>query len=234
MDLSFVIPAHNEAAELPATLTQLHRTLHALDIAPMRGQIIVVNDASTDATAAIARQHGAAVVHVDKRQIAAVRNAGARQASGEVLIFLDADTRLPARTLSHALNQLKQRDIVGGGARVTFDAPVAWFARLGLLTWNTYSQLTREAAGCFIFTRRDAFEAVGGFDENYFASEELILSRALKTQGRFVVLHDPVVTSARKAIGYNSWQQFRLVLRLIAGYPHAVKQREGLEFWYDK
>src|SRR5688572_21460895 len=91
--ISFIIPAYNE--EL-----LLGRTLRALDDAA-RGlgepfEIIVVDDASTDRTADVAREHGARVVSVNRRQIAATRNAGAREASGELLFFIDADTVVTA------------------------------------------------------------------------------------------------------------------------------------------
>jgi hypothetical protein len=89
--LSFVVPAHNEEHELPETLRAIRR---AADSAKESYELIVVDDASTDSTAAIAQQFGARIVPVNRRQIAAVRNAGARESRGEILFFVDADTQI--------------------------------------------------------------------------------------------------------------------------------------------
>src|SRR3982751_6887760 len=89
--ISFVVPAYNEENELPSTLAAIH---HAASGAEQPYEIIVVNDASTDATPEIAVRAGAKVLRVDRRQIAAARNAGGRTAQGEYLFFVDADTRI--------------------------------------------------------------------------------------------------------------------------------------------
>jgi GT2 family glycosyltransferase len=88
------------------------------------------------------------------------------------------------------------------------------------------------APGCFFFARRDAFERVGGFDERYYASEEIHLSRALKRAGRFVILPDKVLTSARKAEHYSMWRSLWLMLRIA--HPGSLRSREGLDFWYTR
>lgn len=94
--ISFVIPAHNEAALIGRTISALHESARAMG-EPY--EVIVADDASTDRTGAIAREHGARVVAVSFRRIAATRNAGAREATGELLFFVDADTVVPARAL---------------------------------------------------------------------------------------------------------------------------------------
>src|SRR5690606_32053674 len=93
---SIIIPAHNEEAALVATLDRLIESANMLN-EPY--EIIVVDDDSSDGTAAIAQQRNAQVVSVKLRQIAAVRNAGAKHASGTYLIFVDADTLVPEPTL---------------------------------------------------------------------------------------------------------------------------------------
>src|SRR5690349_7930964 len=82
--LSFIVPAHNEQACLPRTLRAIHEA--ASDVGQPY-EVIVVDDASTDATAGIARQNDAIVVSVNHRQIAATRNSGARAAKGDRLFF---------------------------------------------------------------------------------------------------------------------------------------------------
>jgi hypothetical protein len=86
--LSYFFPAHNEEALLGRTLAALHESARELS-EPY--EVVVANDASTDRTGQIALEHAARVVAVDRRQIAATRNAGAQAAMGELLIFVDAD-----------------------------------------------------------------------------------------------------------------------------------------------
>jgi GT2 family glycosyltransferase len=172
-------------------------------------------------------------VAVELRQIAAVRNAGAKAARGDVLVFVDADTLLPADTLLAALAELAA-GAVGGGATVTFDGPTALWARCGLAVFTLGARWLRWTAGCFVFVRRDAFDAVGGFDEHYFAAEELVLSRALKRQGRFVIVRQPVVTSGRKGTTQEMWRFAGVLLRLIFRGGNVLRRREGLGIWYER
>src|SRR4051812_37220387 len=108
--VSFIIPAHNEELWLPRTLSAIHASVRAC---AEPWEIIVVNDASTDRTEEIARQCGATVVNVNYRQIAATRNSGARSASGERLIFVDADTIVAASVVASALRSMN-KGAVGG------------------------------------------------------------------------------------------------------------------------
>src|SRR5450432_2845253 len=101
--LSFIIPAYNEEHELPATLSAIHAAA-AANSEPY--EIIVANDGSTDATAVVAVAAGVRVVTIQRRQIAAARNAGAREARGDILFFVDADTRIASQHVSGALTTL--------------------------------------------------------------------------------------------------------------------------------
>src|SRR5204863_4917548 len=98
--ISLIIPAYNEEALLAGTLRALRA---AADAAGVPYEIIVVDDGSTDRTAAIARAEGARVVSVTLRNIGATRNAGARAATGQLLIFVDADTMVPRDALAGAV-----------------------------------------------------------------------------------------------------------------------------------
>lgn len=228
--ISFIVPAYNEAQCLPATLAALHAAGRALD-EPY--EIVVADDASTDATAAIAQQQGAVVVSLANRQIAATRNAGARVARGDWLVFVDADT-LVNEAVVRAAVQAMRSGAVGGGAGMRFDEPVPAYARCLLRAVVRLFRATGYAAGCFLFCTRDAFVAVGGFDEQYYGAEELVMSRALKRQGRFVVLEEAVVTSARKLRTYSLGETLGLLAGLARHGPQAVKQRAGMAFWYER
>ena len=196
-------------------------------------EVVVVDDDSTDATAAVARASGASVLHVKLRQISAVRNAGARAARGDLLAFVDADTLVPQNVL-RAMLEAVARGAVGGGARVRFEAHgvSAWTRRLSEAgCWLLHR--CGFAGGCFLFARRSAFAAAGGFDERYFASEEIHLKLALAKLGRFAVVPAAVITSGRKLRIFTAGQILRQVLRLaLRGLP-GVRRRDGLEFWYN-
>ncbi len=183
--LSIVIPARDEEGLIAETLSSLRVALEALG---QPTEVIVVDDGSTDRTAAIALEHGARVIPVSIHNIGAVRNAGAREARGDIVIFLDADTRLPAETLRAAWDAMAS-GAVGGGAWVQFDEQTSRGQRLvSSLFCFAWERLFGWAAGCFIFTRREDFVAVGGFDQQYFAAEERFLSEALRTRS---VRHPP-------------------------------------------
>jgi glycosyltransferase involved in cell wall biosynthesis len=227
--ISFIIPAYNEEKYLAPTLESIHAA--AKEVGEPY-EVVVVNDASTDATAAIAERGGARVVTVEKRQIAGTRNAGARASTGDVLIFVDADTRVNGPVVAAALAALRA-GAVGGGAPVRFDRAPRWVSAFMVVFVPLYFRLARWAAGCFIFCTRAAYESASGFDETLNASEEIFFSGALKRLGRFVILEERVTTSARKAEGMSPLSMLWLVLRLAAGGMGSVKKREGaIAFWY--
>ena len=226
--ISVVIPAHNEADYLPYSLRSVLIAMQQIEPAC---ELIVVDDASTDETSRIAAESGAKVVTVDLRQIGAVRNAGARAATGDLLVFLDADTRLPTQTLAAAW-QAHQRGCVGGGCAVDFDTPVPLAARSMLRLWNTLSRTFRWAAGSFLFVRRDAFERIGGFDERFYAAEEIVLSERLKGQGPFTILSNTVTTSARKLESHSLSEHLRVAIVSGLTLGRSLQRRQGLDLWY--
>jgi glycosyltransferase involved in cell wall biosynthesis len=225
--ISIVIPAYNEELLLGATIRALRDAAGALH-EPV--EIIVANDGSTDRTAEIAREHGALVVTVQLRHIAATRNAGARAASGDLLVFVDADTIVPREVLTASVAAVREGHAVGGGAAAKFDSnDPAWGPPLlAFVSWLL--RVCGWAAGCFIFVRRDAFERVGGFDERYFASEEIHLSGALKKQGRFVILRQAVITSGRKGRLFSLSSVFVQFARMLL--PGTWRRRDRLALWY--
>jgi glycosyltransferase involved in cell wall biosynthesis len=226
--LSFIVPAYNEAALLGSTLNAIHAAARALEL-PF--EVIVVDDASTDATAAIARSHGVRVVSVNARKISATRNAGAREARGDGLIFVDADTLLTEPVLRAAVAALRA-GAVGGGCVVHFEGRLPLYGRALIFLVAPLYRALGLAAGCFLFCTRDAFEAVGGFDESLFAAEEAVLSRSLARLGRFVVLRAAVTTSGRKLRGYTATEVMGTLARLALSGGRALRRREGLDLWY--
>jgi len=227
--LSFIIPAHNEEFELARTLGAIRSAVSDVN---QPHEIIVVDDASTDATAEIASEVGATVIPINRRQIAAARNAGGRAAQGEYLFFIDADTRINRAHVSGGIAAL-EGGFAGGGARVAMDGAVPLWGRLLLRGFSLVYFGLNLGAGAFLFTTRRNFDVVGGFDEQYFAGEEVYFSLELKKLGGFKVLREPVVTSARKLRMYSAKDFLPKFFGVIFRGPRGVRSREKLSLWYD-
>lgn len=226
--VTFIIPAHDEEFLIGRTISAISmeaRVIHE----PY--EIIVVDDASTDATAAVAECCGARVLSVHYRQIAAARNAGAAQAQGDLLVFVDADTQVTGAVLAAAVRAMRI-GAIGGGSRARFDEPVPVYGRILAWLWLWVQRFGHFASGCFLFCTRDGFEAAGRFDEGLYAAEDIALSRRLKRLGRFVILREMVVTSGRNIRSHTPFE----VLRIVGGFalhgPEFFKSRHGP--WYSR
>ena len=227
--ISFIVPAYNEEHELSDTLAAIHA---AASGAALPYEIIVVDDASTDATPQIASGAGAKVIPINRRQIAASRNAGGRAAQGEYLFFIDADTRISRAHVSGGIAAL-EGGYAGGSARVAMDGFVPIWGRMLLRGFSSVYFGLNLGAGAFLFTTRRNFDVIGGFDEQYFAGEEVYFSLELKKLGDFKVLREPVVTSGRKLRMYPAKHFLRKFFGVIVRGPRGVRSRAKLSLWYD-
>jgi len=227
--ISFIVPAYNEEHELAATLGAIRTAVSSI---AQTYEIIVVDDASTDATLEIALRAGAKVIAINRRQIAASRNAGARAAQGEYLFFVDADTRINRAHVSGGIAALEE-GYAGGSARVAMDGFVPIWGRILLRGFASLYFGLNLGAGAFLFTTRSNFDVVGGFDEQYFAGEEVYFSLELKKLGGFKVLREPIVTSARKLRMYPAKDFLRKFFGVILRGPRGVRSRAKLSLWYD-
>jgi glycosyltransferase involved in cell wall biosynthesis len=226
--ISFVVPAYNEERLLGRTLAAIHAAVRPLTC-PY--EVIVVDDGSSDETGVVAAAHGARVMRVEYRQIARTRNAGARAAAGQTLIFVDADTVVATPTIRASLGALRD-GAIGGGADVNFDGDLAPWARLTLPVVRAVLRAGQLAAGCYVFCTRDAFDRVGGFDEQLYASEEIAFSRALQRHGRVVIVKEPVVSSGRKLRANSGRDVLRLCGRLARHGTALMRSRDHLSVWY--
>jgi glycosyltransferase involved in cell wall biosynthesis len=224
--ISFIVPAYNEEAELPGTLRALHSAATGYEF-----EIVLVNDGSADATAAIGEQLGARVISIERRQIAAARNAGARAARGDIFIFVDADTRIGPEHVRGAMHAL-ENGFAGGGSRLDFDGEIPLWGKVMFHVFSTLYFGLNLGAGAFLFTTRENFFAVDGFDEIYFAGEEVFFTVALKRLGRFKLLRKAAVTSGRKLRMYSGWKVFGGLFSVLFGGPRGVMSRKKLDMWY--
>lgn len=229
--LSIVIPAHDEALLLGGTLAALDTARARLSIG---SDVIVVSDGSGDATSAIASAAGATVIDVDLRHIAATRNAGAEQARGDALLFLDADTHVSAVVLQAAIDALAA-GAVGGGAMVLLQADDSLaHERATARMLSEVFRWTGIAPGCFLFCTRAAFDAVAGFDTSVYAGEDVAMSRALAKLGRFEILRESVRTSSRKLRSHSVAEHLALAVRYAWRGKRMLTSRDELGFWYER
>ena len=236
MKLSIVVPAFNEERLLPGALQHIREGLAVCAQRGWRGEVIVCDNNSTDRTAEVARAAGAQVVFEPVNQIARARNAGAKAASGDWLLFVDADSSPSPRLFLDMLQAIETGRCVGGGATIALPgAPLA--ARAWVGAWNVLSRTARWAAGSFLFCEAAAFRAIGGFNEELYAAEEIDFSRRLKVrfpEQAFVILHrHPLVTSGRKAELYTAREHLAFLWRMLTRGRRALRSRDACSVWYD-
>ncbi len=233
MRISLIIPAHNEAAFLPACLA-------AVEIArqgcPATVETIVVLNRCSDDTEAIARAAGCLIVREDARNLSKIRNAGAATASGEILVTCDADSRMHPQTFYEILRHLDSGKIGAGGALVL---PERW--SLGIVASAAailpYLAFTGVSFGLFWCWKTD-FDAIGGFDDRYVSIEDIDFAQRLKRHNRLTkrtwgtILRAPLITSCRKFDQFGDWYLFKnpaFVRRVFRGDD----QKAADLFWYD-
>jgi len=244
---SVIVPAYNEEAWLPRTLLALREAMDALDVP---GDVIVVDNNSTDSTARIAREHGARVVFEPINNVSRARNAGAKVAKGRYLVFLDADTLVSPELLRKVLLHLSTGSCCGGGAQVTLDRPkrpiaqkiVGFANRILPLRYRILPM--KAAADLFVYCLREGFDEIGGFDEGC-AVGEVWFSRRLRAWGRerglsFNVITDPpVLTSSRKFDAPRQWWFATLVhfgAFSVASvlFPFVIRSRALYNYWHQR
>jgi rSAM/selenodomain-associated transferase 2 len=212
LTVSIVIPTLNEEDEIVDTL--------AAAAATQPHELIVVDGGSVDRTRSVATDAGCVVIEAPAGR-AVQMNAGAAAATGEVILFLHADTRLPPHALRDVARSCADARIVGGRFDVVLDGPEAVFRIIETLM-NLRSRLTRIATGDqAIFVRRRVFEALGGFAPMPLM-EDIHLSFSLKRLGRVACLRSRVRTSVRRWRRHGVWRTMALMWWLRALYAVGV------------
>jgi glycosyltransferase involved in cell wall biosynthesis len=236
--ISVIIPAFNEERLLDGTLQRIRAALPAFGARAWETEIIVCDNNSTDRTAEIARAGGATVVFEPVNQIGRARNRGAAAATGDWLLFVDADSHPTPELFGDVADTIATGHCLAGGSTVYMPTD-RLAARTVTEIWNSVSRLWRWVAGSFIFCEAAAFRQLGGFDEKLYASEEIDLSKRLKRlaweTGREVVILDrhPLLTSPRKLHLYSDGEHLRFALRALLGGGRALTRREDCLLWYD-
>jgi len=236
--ISVVIPAFNEERLIGETLRHIQSALTAFTAKNWETELVVCDNNSTDRTAEMARAAGARVVFEPINQIGRARNCGAAAATGDWLIFVDADSLPSAELFADVAGQIESGRCLAGGATVKLNGH---YPKASLVTamWNATSRTMRWVAGSFIFCETRAFRQIGGFNNELFASEELDLSKRLKVLARaerkqVVILHRyPLLTSARKIHLYSAREHLWFLTKMIFSGGKVLSNREACQTWYD-
>jgi glycosyltransferase involved in cell wall biosynthesis len=238
MKISIVVPAFNEEKLLPASLRAMKASAEAFHERGWETELIVCDNNSTDRTAEVARAEGAQIAFEPVNQIGRARNCGAAAATGDWLIFIDADSQPSRELFADVADAIVSGKYIAGGATVRLDAwfPGMWFF---VTLWNVTSRVMKWCAGSFIFCEAESFRAIGGFSSELFVSEELDLSQRLlalaKSKGKqMIILHrHPLLTSARKVQLYGHRAHLKFLLKLLLRRGRLLRQREECAIWYD-
>lgn len=249
MHLSVIIPAFNEEKIILSTLDNISAALGQNSVPGFTWEIIVCDNNSSDNTSAVASGAGAKVVFEPVNQISRARNAGAGAATGDWLLFIDADTHPGPALITDVLTLIDRGKYIGCGSTIeVMDGSL--FNKLSMERLNPFYRFLNVCGGAFLLCSKEAFDNIEGFSDRLWAYEELDFVIRLKRYGRrqgrkFTVLHNhPVRTSGRK-VDFNFIALTRLFFSTIAAImlyllhfiiPKKVVQKLSkwlLGFWYN-
>jgi len=187
--ISVIIPAHNEENYIVKTVESIKNQTFK------NYEIIIVDDGSSDKTADVAKGNADFVIKLDRKSgPAAARNAGVKKSSGNMLVFLDADTLLSSKVLEEINNHKNNFDV---GTCIIKPDSKKLKHRIMMNLKNKLLCPFGVSNGILFFSREN-FEKYGPFNENMQKREEGALLRTIKKNGRFAILNEPVVSSVRR------------------------------------
>ena len=207
--VSIIIPVLNEAAIVKQTLERLQQHSEI--------EIIVVDGGSGDNTVAIAQQKLVKVITVIGQSRAAQMNAGANIARGDILLFLHADTRLPANFVPLAIETLIQPGVIAGAFELAIEGThksLRWVEKLVKMRSHLLSLPYGDQA---IFISKSAFLKLEGFADLPIMEDFEFIERA-KTKGKIAIAPAAVTTSSRRWQKLGVWQTTLINQLIIAGY----------------
>lgn len=238
MHLSIVIPAFNEEHLITHCLDSISESMAANQKPGFTYEVIVVDNNSTDKTTELAKQSGVNVVFEPINQIGRARNTGAAVATGDWLLFVDADSLLNPGMVTDILQMIETGKYVGCGS-VMHMPDLPWWGNAAMQLWTVFSVTFRWASGALVVCRTDAFRDVGGFNQELFAADEIDLSQLLKQWGRkrnlkFTILtRHPLVTSPRKVQLYTGREIAGQIVSVLFSPRKTLQNKKKLPIWYD-
>jgi glycosyltransferase involved in cell wall biosynthesis len=236
--ISVVVPAFNEERLLAVSLQRIRVAAAVVERRGWACELIVCDNNSTDRTAEIARAAGAQVVFEPVNQIGRARNTGAAHATGDWLVFVDADSWPGDGLFADVADEIRSGRCVAGGSTIRLETKQL-AVRLGASVWNLVSRINKWGAGSFIFCETAAFHEVGGFSQELYVAEEIDLFGKLKRLARrkgrtVVILHrHPLLTSDRKMRLYTWREQLAFATKTVVSGGRALRDAEECFPWYD-
>jgi rSAM/selenodomain-associated transferase 2 len=221
--ISVIIPTLNEEKELPQTLAQLDRY--------KKLEVIVVDGGSEDSTVEIAKNHGRQVLSSPKGRGVQL-NYGAKVSSGEILLFLHGDTRLPDKFDSLIHKTIKKKNCAAGAFSLRIDSPRKSLAMIAYCANLRSKYLQMPYGDQAIFTSKNIYSKACGYAEVPIM-EDYIFMQDIRKYGKICILDEEATTSARR------WQNFGVIRTtlinqfIVFGY-HCGVQLPTLARWYQR
>lgn len=218
--ISIIVPTYNEEEFLA-------RCLDSVLAQQEKCQLIISDGGSKDGTLEIARRYTGLIISREMPDLTAQLNAGAGLASGEILLFLHADSKLAPGSLARFKKLPEQ--VIGGTFTMKLDGNRSSY-RLLELGGNIYCRLTHTYFGDRgIFVRTDAFQKLGGFKPLPIMAD-VEFSHRLKRLGKTALLKGPVVNSARKFDRESPWRSIYLIVYALLAFrlgvdPEKIKKK---------
>jgi glycosyltransferase involved in cell wall biosynthesis len=233
MNLSVIVPAYNEEKYLAATLEHIRAACSGLD----NVDIIIVDNDSTDRTRDVAEKFGARIITEHEHNIGKVRNTGAANASGELLIFVDADTLVDKTLFRKIVEVMEDEKCFGGSVNIRYAAAKRIWVRYYLMMWLFLGRLFRMQQGAAQFSRKRYFDEIGGYDASIYIGEDVdlgwrLVKLAREKGGYTTFIEDPpVITSPRR------YARMGLIRTLLITHPITIflfwRTRSVWKDWYE-
>lgn len=223
MKVSVIIPCLNEEG-------YLEKTLNHLNSLPGNFEIIVVDGGSSDSTIKIAKACTWVRTTVAKKGRANQMNHGARLATGDILLFLHADTYLPTNAYSSIVEHVEKPGHIGGSFMLRLDKKhpiLKFYTWCSKLSWEYFTYGDHA-----MFMKKKIFQSIGGYSNMPFM-EDVEIQRRLRSAGKFKKVDSAVTTSARRFEKEGTIKQLTMDILLVGFYKFGISPKKLKQFYKD-
>ncbi|MDT7687617.1 MAG: hypothetical protein QOE46_376 [Acidobacteriota bacterium] len=236
MLISIIVPAFNEERYIGITLDSIKQAqLLLLNEKGVPAEIIVVDNDSTDSTASMARSFDAEVFNEPTHNVAKVRNVGASRASGDILVFVDADVVVPERLLCRIYEAMSNELCLGGAVDTNY-LPAKYLVKVYLRMWRLVGRFSGMAQGATQFCRKDIYASLNGYDETLYMGEDVDFYRRLKRfakrrHGSVQFIDDIQVSPSSRR--FDEWSMWRTLVWTNPIFVLVFRRRKSIwKGWY--